>query len=156
MGSNIATIVDTTAALAGTIAGVKSVAGSGQGTVDDPLRPGQKIAAAPSNPIEEFSHWSELPTVPGVTYVDQDGSVRLDWTIVMKLFFSKGDIARIRQLALPFYDAYLAAFAALSNQTLGGLCNRTTLTSFAVMATETSEWAWLEIRLLVVEYVIYP
>ena len=165
MSSQIASIVDYTAYLAagiqdvpvldGQTIGIRSVAGAGQGIWDDPLRAGQKIAPAGSNPIEELSHWSELPTAPGVTWVDQDGTVQLSWTIVMKLFFSRGDVARIRQLALPFYDRYLAVFAKLANYTLGGLALRTQLTSFAVMATEESEWAWLETRLLVVELVQY-
>lgn len=155
MGSNIESIVDYTAYLAAGIEGVKSVAGAGQGIWDDPLRPGLKIAAAGSNPAEELSHWTELPTAPGVTWLDQDASVQLDWTLVMKLFFSKGDIERIRQLALPFYDRYLAVFAAMSNYQLDGLALRTQLTNFAVMAAEGSDWAWLEIRLLVVEIVQY-
>ena len=152
MGSNVADIVDYTAWRAGTfIPGLTSVAGAGQGVYSDPFRPGETIAAAPSNPVAALSHWSELPTAPAINYVTQSGTVEIAWTIPMKLFISKAPIEDVRRILLPFYDGYLAAF--VPDPTLGGLAVRSYFASFGVQGND--DWAWLAVSLVAVELVRY-
>ncbi len=89
--SNIATIVDYTAAMAARIPGIQAVAASGQGVVDDPLRPGQKIRTAPAVPASPYTHWSEVPGAPKIMWVSQNSTVELTWTIPMRLWLPKTD-----------------------------------------------------------------
>ena len=152
MASQIADIVDYTAWRAGTfVAGLTSVAGAGQGIYSDPFRPGETIAAAPSNPVAPFSHWSELPTAPAIQYVTQSGTVEIAWTIPMRLWVSKAPIEDVRRTLLPFFDRYLAAF--VPDPTLGGLAVRSYIASFGVQGND--DWAWLAVSLVAVELVLY-
>jgi len=152
--SNIATIIDYTAAMAAGIPGMQAVAASGQGVVDDPLRPGQKIATAPAAPSTPFTHWSEVPGAPAVMWVSQSGTVELTWTIPMRLWLPKTD-EDARRTAMPFYDHYLRAF--VSDPFLGAypdnLALRSELTGFSIGGDK--DWSWLDVRLVVVERVNY-
>ena len=159
-GSNIRWIVDASAALAGTIsgvtlpngqvAGVRAVFGAGQGRSADPLRPGQTIAPATESPHEELTHVSDLPDAPTIIPLTQDGTIRLEWTVPMRLYATRGDLATARAILLPFYDAYLAAFR---DWTLGGLCALAYIKSFKPAADD--DWVWLDIDLYVLEEVSY-
>ena len=152
-GSNIEALVDYTAWRAGFyVAGIKSVAGAGQGLYPDPLRPGQMIVPAPSNPVAPFSHWSELPTAPAIEYITQDGVVELAWTLPMRLWVSKAPIEEVRRTLLPMYARYLAAF--VPDPTLGGLALRWHSLTFGVQGND--DWAWLAVSLVAVEEVSYP
>ena len=149
--SEIDKIIDYTAAVAARIAGVQSAWGAGLGEVEDPLRPGQPIAAAPSRPTDPYSHWSDCPSAPPVEWVSQNFTVELTWTIPMRLWLPKGDLAEARRAALPFYDRYLRAFTL--DWQLGGLVLRSRLTKFAPMGDP--DWTWLDMSLTAVERVNY-
>lgn len=153
--SNLARIVDYTAAVAGQIEGVKAVFGTGSGLVDDPLRSGQKVAAAPSNPAAAFTHWSDVPDAPAVEHVSQSGTVELSWHVPMRLWLPKTD-EDARRVVLPFYDRYLRAY--LNDYYLGAspseyLALRTQLLRFKIGGDK--DWSWLDVILVVVERVNY-
>ena len=151
-GSNIASIVDYTAALVGReVSGVKSVWGAGQGVYDDPLHPGHKIQPAGGNPREPFTHWSELPDAPVITWETQSGTVRIDWKLPMRLWLPKADLAETRRVALPFYDRYLRAFVL--DPRLGGLALG--MTDFTFDHGGDDDWAWLGFGLTIAELVNY-
>lgn len=160
MGSRVQTIVDYTAALAasvqgvtmpnGSVVGVRSVFGAGQGVIGDPLRPGNTIQATPERPQEPFQHVSRLPDAPNLEWISQQ-SVELTWTIPMTLYIQRGDAATAVQAALPFYDPYLAAFA--HDPTLGGNVLIAQIKSFKPGTDEA--WYWLDIEVEVTEVVIY-
>jgi hypothetical protein len=159
--SSIALIVDYTAQIAagiqgvalpnGTTAGVRSTFGAGQGVYADPLHPGQMIAPAPENPLEPFTHFSNLPDAPTIARVTQDGVVELAWTLPMQFFVPRGDLRTVRQTLLPFFDAYLAVF--LPQWTLGGLCLASWISS--VKVESDADWAWLAMDLHVEELLNY-
>lgn len=149
--SNVGLIVDYTAKVAAGIEGVKSVAASGQGVYDDPLRAGQKIAAALDDPTAAFSHWSELPGAPPVEWVSQSGTVELTWYVPMRLWLPKSSTEEVRRLALPFYDRYIRAFVL--DRTLGDLVLRTQVSRFAIGGDK--DWSWLDVGLTAVERVSY-
>jgi hypothetical protein len=158
--SNIARIVDYTAQRAalvqglsienGSIVGVRSVYGAGQGLYADPLRPGAMIQPCPEKPSEPLQHWSKLPDAPTIEWVSQT-SAELTWTIPMTLWISPADAATAAQVALPFYNGYLAAFA--TDPALGGLCLVSTVKSFKPGGD--SDWFWLDVELEVTELVSY-
>lgn len=151
--SFIATVVDTTAALAAGIEGVKAVAGAGTGLVDDPLRGGQKIASAGPTP-SVFAHWSEVPSAPALTWVSQSGTVELQWMIPMRLWLPKAD-EEARRNAIVFYDRYLRAFTR--DPFLGAypdnLLLRSMIAGFEIGGDK--DWSWLDIRYVAVERVNY-
>ena len=149
--SNIALIVDYTAAVAAGIEGVKSVAGAGQGETDDPLRPGYKIAACAGAPSEPYQHWSELPDAPSVQWLTQNATVELTWELPMRLWLPRGDFAMMRQMALPFYDGYLGAF--IRDRLLSGLVIRSEITHIERGGDDS--WSWLEVMLTLTEVVNY-
>lgn len=154
--SKIVTIVDYTAAIAAGIDGVKSVAASGQGVIDDPLRPGQKIATALENPTDPFQHWSDVPGAPTVVWVSQTGTVEITWHVPMRLWLPQ-DAGEARRVALPFYDRYLRAFVGdpfLGDREQGThLALRSEIARFAVGGDKN--WSWLDVGLVVVERVNY-
>lgn len=155
MGTNIAQIVDYTAALVGReVEGVKMVFGAGQGEIDDPLRAGQKVAVAPSNPAAAFAHWSDVPNAPSVEWVSQQFHVELTWQIPMRLWLPKTD-EEARRVVMPFYDRYLRAFVRdpFLGERPDNLVLRTDIQHFRVGGDK--EWSWLDIGLLVVERVNY-
>jgi hypothetical protein len=149
--SEIERIVDYTAAVAGRIEGIKATFGAGIGATEDPLRPGQPIAAAPGKPTAALTHWSDCPDAPPVQWVSQEGTVELTWTIPMRLWFARADLADVRRMSLPFYDRYIEAFVL--DRTLGGLALRTQVTRFNTGGD--ANWSWLDIGLMVVERVNY-
>jgi hypothetical protein len=155
-GSQIERIIDYTALVAASIEGVKTVAGSGAGYYDDPLRPGQKIAACHFQAVNAYTHWSDVPNAPPVEWVSQSGTVELSWTIPMRLWLPKDD-SEARRTALPFYDRYLGAFIQ-DNRLAGGdggnLVLRTLINRFSIGGND--DWSWLDIGLLAVERVSYP
>lgn len=148
--SRIADIVDYTAVIAAGIEGVKVVAAAGQGYYDDPLRPGQKIAAAPEANTNPYTHWSEVPSAPEIMWVSQQGGVELTWTIPMRLWLPKTN-AEARRTALPFYDRYLRAFVL--RPTIDGLALRSAVSRFVIGGDK--DWSWLDTGLMVVERVTY-
>lgn len=149
--SNVGTIVDYVAAMAGGIQGVKAVFGAGQGVIADPLRPGQKIEPCPSNPTAAYSHWTELPNAPAVQWVSQGGTVELTWNLPSRLWFPSASLADVRRMTLPFYDRYLRAL--ILDHTLGGNVLRSQVQRFATGGDK--DWAWLDIGFVVVERVNY-
>ena len=161
MSSDINAIIDYTAVVAarvqgvtlynGEVVGVRSVYGAGQGFYADPFRTGQKVQPVPEVPTETFQHFSELPDAPTIAPDTQSGTVRVEWDIPMRLILARGDLATTRQIALPFYDAYLGAF--WQDNRLADLCNLAYIRSFARGGDGT--WAWLEMHLFVREYVDY-
>ena len=155
-GSQVNQIVDYSASLAAGIPGIKAVFGSGSSGINDPLRPGQPIRSAIENPAQEFEHWSELPNAPIVVNVTQSGTVELTWTIPMRLWLQRADLAHMRKVALPFYNGYLAAF--VNDQTLGGLALISNIGQFAIgedgpPAPGQTSWGWLDVHLQVTEMV---
>ena len=161
MSSQIARIVDYSAVVAarvqglampsGGTAGVRSVFGCGQGFYTDPLRPGQMVAPAPENPLEPFTHTSDLPDAPVLTPLTQSGTVQLEWAVPMRLYAQRGDLRAVRQVLLPFYDGYTGAF--WRDRTLGGLCLLAYIRSFRVASDD--DWAWLDMDLYALEEVDY-
>lgn len=160
-GSQIARIVDYTAAVAariqnvalpnGTVVGVRAIYGAGQNVYGDPLRPGQYIQPAPALPLEPFSHMSELPDAPTVVPVTQTGTVQFGWVVPMRLYVPLGDFAAVRQTLLPFYAAYASVFTP--DWTLGGLCLISSIKSFT--RGVDANWAWLDVELDVIEQVSF-
>lgn len=148
--SKIAQIIDYTAGVAGLIEGVKSTFGTGQGVVADPLRAGQFIAAAGSNPSAAYAHWSDAPGAPPLTWVNQEGTTELSWTIPMRLWLPKSD-EEARRMAMPFYDRYLRAF--VKERLLGGMVMKSEITRFRIGGDK--DWSWLDIGLLAVERINY-
>lgn len=161
MSSDIAAIIDYSATVAariqsvtlanGEIVGVRSIYGAGQNFYPDPLRPGQFVQPAPDVPTEPFQHMSELPDAPNVTYETQSGTFRLDWDIPMRLTVARPNLANVRQVLLPWYDAYLGAFAA--DRLLGGLVALAYIRSFSKEADD--DWVSLLMQLRAVEFVSY-
>jgi hypothetical protein len=161
MSSQIATIVDYTAAVAASIQGlanaltgnsdlgVRSIYGCGAGNVSDPLRAGQKVQPGAEKAIEPFQHWSDVPDAPTIASWTQDGLYELEWNVPMRLYTNRGSLPTARGTILPFYDAYLRAFA-LDNR-LGGLCAECHVSSFRVESDD--EWVWLAVDLHVLEEV---
>jgi hypothetical protein len=149
MSSNIATIVDYTAQVAAGIPGITAVFGCGQGNIGDPLNPGQTIQPAPDAPTGVYTHWSDLPDATGIEFISQDGTAQYTWQIPMVLWLPRVDLANMRRLALPFYQAYASAFT--SNPTLGGLCLVSPRLQFRL--DSDTKWAWLDITLEVIEEV---
>lgn len=150
MSSDIAQIIDTTAAIAAGIEGVVAAFGAGTGLVEDPLRVGRQIQTAESNPVAAYTHWSEVPAAPGVTWLTQNKTVEVMWTVPMRLWLPH-DPAAARLAAIPFYDRYLGAF--VRDNTLGGLANRTHIARFAIGGDK--DWSWLDVGLVVVEIINY-
>jgi len=150
MGSNIGQIIDYTASLAGRIEGVKSVAGSGSGLVDDPIRVGRKIDVCGFTPVTAYAHWSDVPGAPPIEWVSQSGTVELTWTIPMRLWLPK-DAGEARRVGLPFYDRYLQAF--IRDFRLGDLVLRSSLATFEIGGDK--DWSWLNVGLVAVERVSY-
>lgn len=152
--SNISRIIDYTAAMAARIPGIQAVAASGQGAVDDPLRPGQKIATAPAVPSAPYTHWSEVPGAPKITWVSQTQTVELVWTIPMRLWLPKTD-EEARRVVMPYYDHYLRVF--VQDPFLGAppnnLALRSELAGFEIGGDK--DWSWLDVRYVVVERVNY-
>lgn len=151
MGSAIARIVDYTAQVAAGLPGVTAVFGVGEGTIGDPLRPGQTIQAAPDAPTAPMTHWSDLPKTTRLDRVTQDGMVEYIWDLPMRFWLGRADLANMRRTALPLYDGYLHAFMA--DPTLGGHCLLATPNRFELGDDEV--WAWLDVNLEVTELVAY-
>jgi hypothetical protein len=149
MSSNIAAIVDYSAQVAAGIEGITAVFGVGQGTYDDPLRPGNTIAPCPNAPTSPYTHWSDLPDATDVTQVSQDGFSEYAWDLPMRLWLPISDMGNLRRLAMPFYQRYADAF--LRDSTLGGLALVTPTLKFA-FGSDT-KWAWLDVNLTVMELV---
>lgn len=141
-------IVDVTAAIAmEEVEGVVATRGCGSGLVDHPTLVGQKILAAESNPLEDFTHWSDLPDMAAMNLQAMQGTHVMAWAIPMKLFIGKNDLARVRSALSPFMARYVAAFT--NNLTLRGLVQQIARIEFQLQSDET--WAWLAIRLHVTE-----
>lgn len=149
--SNIAIVADYVAALAAGISGVKAVYGTGTGSINDPLRPGKKVQAAGSDPVEPFEHWTEVPAAPTIKWMTQSGLVELTWTIMSRLWLSREPVSELRRAALPFYDGYLGAF--VRDFQLGGYVQRSELQGLSIGTDD--DWAWLEVRLAAYEMVQY-
>lgn len=161
MSSQIALIVDYSAAVASGIQGltnpltgnndlgVRSIYGCGAGLIPDPLRAGQKVAPGIEKAIEPFQHWSDVPDAPAISSWTQDGLYELEWTVPMRLYTSRGNIAAARGTLLPFYDAYLRAFVL--DKLLGGLCAESHISAMRIEADH--DWVWLAVDLHVLEEV---
>lgn len=165
MASQIAAIVDYSAIVAariqnvqiahGLVIGVRAVFATGaidprSGDVfPDPLRPGQPLQPAPENPPAPYVHFSDLPDAPGVTWLDQEGDVQLDWQIPMRLWLPRSNLAATRQTAMPFYAAYLREFH--KDRYLGGLCLICQISRFAIGGDDND--CWLDTTLDVTEQV---
>ena len=137
--SNIATIVDTIAAVGGTVTGVTSVWGCGTGLVTDPLLTPGKVRPFGANVPSEGAWAVELPGAPTLT-CEGVGSVVVVWPVTARLYVRTADLATTRRVLAPFYGAFLDAFA--SHLLLGGLCEGALITSFTVAGD--ADWAWLE------------
>lgn len=150
MGSDVMEIVDRTAAIAAEIPGVRATCAVGTGLVDDPLRPGQKIATAESNPVATYTHWSEVPSAPVVKWLTQNKTIEVSWNIPMRLYLPRSP-EQARLAAIPFYDGYLRAFTV--DNTIGGLANRSYIAQFLIGGDK--DWSWLDVGLIVVEIINY-
>jgi hypothetical protein len=144
--TRIAEIVDQTAAIAGTIEGVRLTFGAGTGLVDDPLHPGRTIEPAPPNPTEPFTHVSDLPS-SGSLPLGMVGTSILTWHIPMRFFVQAEDLAEVRMQLVAMYPRYLAALAdhVLLNET----ARRWSTLSYRL--GHDPDWAWLEMDLTVEE-----
>ena len=147
-GSQIAQIVDQTAAVAAGIAGIKTVRGVGSGLVLDPLN-GGPILAASGSPTGTYEHWSDLPDATEVTYETQQGTLLYLWDLPMRLWLPRGDLSEMRRTTIPFIQAYPAAM--LADHTLGQLA--TVIPRFRFTVGSDDRFAWLDINLEVVEEV---
>lgn len=146
--SRLPEIIDATARIALLeIPTIRSARGAGSGLIVDP-RTGNPIEAAPSNPTEDFQHWSDLPEAGDLPLNAMQGTHVVTWTVPMKLFVGKGrGLAEARRALAPFMPAYIGAFA--KHVTLEGTARRWFGMTFRIAADDT--WAWLEIRLRVDE-----
>lgn len=159
MASRIAEIVDASAAVAarvqglplrdGGTVGVTAVFGAGGSGIGDPLRPGSPIAPAPDEPMQAYSHFSDLPDAPTVDWLDQEADLELTWSVPMRLWLPRSSLPVARQTGIPFYAAYLSAFAA--DRTLGGLCDAARITAIAINGDD--KWNWVEFTLEAIERV---
>jgi hypothetical protein len=160
-GSDIAQIVDYVATVGarvqgvklpnGQVVGVAAVYGAGQGFYPDPLRPGQMVQPLGETIKEAFEFHAEVPDAPTITPETQNGTIRVEWDVPMRLVLLRGDLATTRQIALPFYDAFLREF--WTDRRLGNLCQLAYITTFQRGGDGT--WAWLDMSLRVIEYVAY-
>jgi hypothetical protein len=160
-GSDIAKIVDYCCLVAarvqgvklpnGQVVGVAAVYGAGQGFYPDPLRPGQMVQPIGETIKETFEFHAEVPDAPSVMPETQNGTIRVEWDVPMRLVLLRGDLATTRQIALPFYDAFLREF--WTDRRLGNLCQLAYITTFQRGGDGT--WAWLDMSLRVIEYVAY-
>lgn len=168
MGSNIVRMVDYTAVVAarvqgvtlpnGEIVGVRSIYGSGNGGYVDPLRQGVDangnpflVQPTPEKPLEQFCHISTIPDAPTVVPLTQDLAVTFEWSIPMRLYVPRNDLATVSQTLLPFYDAYMGTFYA--DHTLNGMANLAYIRSFKPDGDD--DWCWLDMDLYVLENVDY-
>lgn len=145
--SRIPEIVDQTAAIAGLVPGVLRTFGCGSGNVADPFRPGEKIAAAWANPIEPFTHVSEMPDLGSLPLGAMIGTHIVTWKIGMKLFVDRADVAEVRRIVAPLWVGYLTAFAA--HLTLNQTAQRIASIDFSIKSSD--EWAWMAMDLVVTE-----
>jgi hypothetical protein len=159
--SSIQTIIDYTAVVAarvqnvtmpnGEVVGVRSIYGSGNGNLPNPLQPGQVVQPSPEKPTEPFCHISTIPDAPTITPLTQDGTVQLDWSIPMRFYVPRGNLSSAVQALLPFYDPYMRTFWA--DRTLNGMCNLAYIRSFKPDGDD--DWCWLDSDLYVLEIVDY-
>ena len=149
MSSQIAEIVDQTAAIAASLPGMKSVRGVGSGLVIDPLNPSQFILPAPGSPTGTFEHWSDLPDATSVTYDTQDPLLLYLWDIPMRLWLPRGDLAEMRRVVMPFIQGYPAAM--LADPRIGQLCLG--INRFRFSTGSDDKFAWLDLNLEVMEEV---
>lgn len=135
----------------GSTIGVRATFGTGQGIYPDPLRPNPSdptnLQPAPENPLEPYTHFSDLPDAPTLAWLTQDGAVQLDWDVPMRLWLPRGNLAVARQTAMPFYWPYIKAFC--SPDGFGGLCQIVRPPTFAIGGDE--DWNWLNVNLRVQE-----
>ena len=151
-GSLLNQIIDYSAQRAGLLVpGLSAVSGMGSELYDDPLRPGQKIAASSEWPAIPFTHQSIEPSAPALTPFTQDGVYIVVWSIPMRLWVSRAPISQIRRQLLPFYMRYLAAFGP--DIRLGGLCHSSRISGFSIANASGSDWAWLQVTLAVTEVI---
>lgn len=129
--------------------GVRAAFGTGQGIYNDPLRPTEQLQPAPENPLEPYTHFSDLPDAPTLAWLTQDGAVQLDWDIPMRLWLPRSSLAVARQTAMPFYYPYIRAF--FSADGFGGLCTQAWPSRFSIGGDE--DWNWLDVNLHVMETV---
>lgn len=147
--TRIAEIVDQTAAIAATVAGVRIVYGCGAGAVDDPLRMGEKVAPGPANPTEPFTHVSDLPSSSNLA-LGPYGEDILTSVVPMRLFVQAADVDEVRGQLVAFYPLYIAAFAL--TLTLNGTCQRWSNLTYRL--GHSDDWAWLEMALTVTERLV--
>lgn len=145
--SNITQIVDASAAIAAAyVAGIRSAYGIGAGSFTIPVGgtwdsiaqdwvpPGGVLAGTvvrpwPGNIAEDFTHVSDMPAAPKITY-HSAGVTNLQWHIPMRLYISKGSQDTARLVASPFYARYLLAFA--KHAMILGTCNSAEISDFAL------------------------
>lgn len=119
-------IVDASAALvAAFVPGIKSVWGVGAGTITVPDVEGgiwadKLIQSFDGNVREPFTHVSDMPDAPKI--INSSATVtEIQWRIPMRLYVDRNDQGNARRVCVPFYAAYLSAFAA--NAMILGTCN---------------------------------
>ncbi len=151
MSSDIAQIVDYSAVVASRVPGVTAVFGLGGGFYDDPLRPGQGLQPVPEKVAMPGTHTSDVPDAPEIAPMTQTGTFELVWSVPMRLYVARSRLIDVRRALVPFYDAYLAAFAR--DRTLAGLCSLSHIKSMSVEADDA--WAWLAMDLSVQEFVAW-
>lgn len=142
--SRLPEIIDQSARVAASVAGVTAVQGAGSGLVADPFRPGQTIQAWTVTPVPPPGlHVSMPPTrgTPEQGGLGMKGMTVLTWTIPMRFYWQRADLQNAVVLLAAIVPAYHLAFAA--HITLFGTCRDAYLTDGREMGEgETSWWEW--------------
>ncbi len=144
MASRLPEIMDQAAAIAGGVAGITSVWAAGSGLVDDPLRAGQKIVASPVDNVEPGSCHVLAPVAmaPEGGGLGMAGMTVVRWTLPIRVYFSRNDLANAIRLSTPFYVSFYTAFAA--HITLNGTCRDAYLTGGKTVGDEKNTWIAVE------------
>jgi hypothetical protein len=137
---------DYVASVAGRVAGITAVFGTGQGVIIDPFRPGQTILAAPDAPTGPWTFWADLPSGKG-DWLTQDLAEQWEWDIPCRLWMPRADLANMRRTAQLMYGRFRDVFAG--DRSLGGAVESCRISAFDI--GNDASWSWLDINLAVVE-----
>jgi hypothetical protein len=142
-------LADYVASVAGRVAGVTAVFGTGQGEIGDPLRPGQTIRAAPDAPTAPWTFWADLPSGKGI-WLTQDLAEGWEWDFPCRLWLPRADLANMRRAAQPMYGRFRDAF--VQDRDLGGRVQSVRISAFDIGSD--ASWAWMDLNLNVNEETI--
>jgi hypothetical protein len=142
--SRLPEIMDQAAVVASGVQGVKTVWAAGSGLVDDPFRPGHKLEPSPLNNVAPGSFHVLPPTamVPEGGGLGMIGMTVVKWTLPMRFYFDRNNLANAVRISTPFYVAMYSAFAA--HITLFDTCRQAYLTGGKTTGDEENTWVAIE------------